>query len=176
MSDDTVVLSFWAVTVIWQVTIDAKPLVILFVIKSLVLSKLRYLLGVYTSITWNCIMSVYALEGLNTPSWNVPETADFEKDEKKTLLSHLCSFNMVSEFGVFLTKTDIIQTRNCVYETLCPQPLACQPSFSAGNLVTILFQLTKSEATSCNTFRVIFIGSFRCPNLQRALTQKCQGL
>ena len=65
-----------------------------------------------------------------------------------------------------------IPTRNCVYETLCPQPLACPPSCSPGNLFTILLQLTKSEATSFNSFRDIFIGSFRCPNLQRALIQK----
>ena len=65
-------------------------------------------------------------------------------------------------------------TGNCVYETLCPQPLACPPSCSPGNLFTILIQLTKSEATSCNSFQDIFIGSFRCPNLQRALTQKLQ--
>ena len=37
---------------------------------------------------------------------------------------------------------------------------------------TFFFQLTKSEATSCNSFKEIFVGSFRCPNLQRALTQK----
>ena len=66
-------------------------------------------------------------------------------------------------------------TRNCFYKTLCPQPLACPPSCSPGNLFTILLQLTKSEATSCNSFQDIFIGSFRCPNLQRALTQKCKG-
>ena len=63
-------------------------------------------------------------------------------------------------------------TRNCVYETLCPQPLACPPSCSPGNLFIILLQLTKSEATSCNSLQDIFIGSFQCPNLQRALTQK----
>ena len=46
-------------------------------------------------------------------------------------------------------------TRNCVYETLCPQPLACPPSCSPGNLFTILLQLTESEATSCNIFKAI---------------------
>ena len=66
----------------------------------------------------------------------------------------------------------INSTRNCVYETLCPQPLACPSSCSPGNLFTILLQQTKSEATSCNSFRDIFIGSFRYPNLQRALTKK----
>ena len=64
------------------------------------------------------------------------------------------------------------KNRNCVYETLCPKPLACPPSCSPGNLFTILLQLTKSEATSFNSFRDIFVGSFRCPNLQRALIQK----
>ena len=63
------------------------------------------------------------------------------------------------------------QTRNCVYETLCPQPLACLSSCSPGTLITILLQLTKSEATGCNDFHDIFIGNFRYPNLQRALTQ-----
>ena len=33
------------------------------------------------------------------------------------------------------------KTRYCVYETLCPTPLACPPSFSPGNLLTIFFQL-----------------------------------
>ena len=66
-----------------------------------------------------------------------------------------------------------------IYETLCPQPLVCPPFFSPGNLFINRFQLTKSEATSCkstscNSFRDILIGSFRCPNLQRALTQKMQ--
>ena len=78
-------------------------------------------------------------------------------------------------------------TRNCVYERLCPQPLVCPPYFSPGNLFIILFQLSESEATccnstSCNSFRDIFIGSFRCPNLhlhraltmQRAITKKQQ--
>ena len=51
-------------------------------------------------------------------------------------------------------------TRNCVYETLYPQPLACPPSCSPVNIFTILLQLTKSEAAY---FRDIFIGSFRCP-------------
>ena len=65
-------------------------------------------------------------------------------------------------------------TRNGVYETLCPQPLSCPPSCSPGILFTILLQLTKSRATSCNGFQDIFIGRFWCPNLQRALTQKMQ--
>ena len=64
------------------------------------------------------------------------------------------------------------KTRNYVYETLCPKPLACQPSCSPGNLFTALLQLTKSEATSCYSFRYIFIGSFRYPNLQRTLAKK----
>ena len=52
------------------------------------------------------------------------------------------------------------ETRNCVYETLCPQPSACPPSCSPGNLFIILLQLTKSEAPSFNSFQDIFIGSF----------------
>ena len=52
------------------------------------------------------------------------------------------------------------KTRNCVYETLCPQLLACPPSCSPVNLFTILLKLTKSEATSFNSFRDIFIGCF----------------
>ena len=74
-----------------------------------------------------------------------------------------------------LSLSNEIITRNCVYETLCPQPLACPPSCSPGNLFTILLQLTKSEATSCNSFQDIFTGSFQCPNFQRALTKKCKG-
>ena len=77
---------------------------------------------------------------------------------------------VLHRFTFIVTKT--IATRNCVYETLCRQPLACPPSCSPGNLFTILLQLTKSEATSCNSFRDILVGNFRCPNLQRALTQK----
>ena len=64
------------------------------------------------------------------------------------------------------------ETRNCVYETLCPQPLACPPSCSPGNIYTVLLQLTKSEATSCNSFQDIFIGSFRCPNCKGLLLKK----
>ena len=70
---------------------------------------------------------------------------------------------------------NVLLTRNCVYETLRTQPLACPPFCSPDNLFTILLQLTKSEATSCNSFQDIFIGSFRCPNLQRALTKKIKG-
>ena len=47
-------------------------------------------------------------------------------------------------------------------------------SCSSGNLFTILLQLTKSEATSCNGFRDSVIGSFRCSNLQRTLIKKCK--
>ena len=63
-------------------------------------------------------------------------------------------------------------TRNCVYETLCPQPFACQPSFLPGNLQIILYKPTISVATSCYSFRDIFITSFLCPNLQRAISHK----
>ena len=77
---------------------------------------------------------------------------------------------------IWTYKFGISKTRTCVYETLCPQPLACPPSCTPGNLFIILIQLTKSEATSFNSFQDIFIGSFRCPNLQRALVQKkCKG-
>ena len=57
-------------------------------------------------------------------------------------------------------------------KNFAPKPLACPPSCSPGNLFAILLQLTKSQATSFNSFRDIFIGIFRCPNLQRALIQK----
>ena len=53
-----------------------------------------------------------------------------------------------------------------------PPAISLSTILSPGNLFIILFQLTKSEATSCNSFGDIFVGRFRCPNLQRALTQK----
>ena len=85
-------------------------------------------------------------------------------------------WHYLSIFETFYREINIkhkqIPTGNCVYETLCPQPLTCPQSCSPGNLFTILLQLTKSEATNCNSFQDIFIGSFRCPNLQRALTKK----
>ena len=71
-------------------------------------------------------------------------------------------------------RTKIWLTNNCVYETLSPKLLACPPSCSPGNLFTTFLQLIKSEATSCNSYLDIFFGSFRCSNLQRALTQKMQ--
>ena len=43
---------------------------------------------------------------------------------------------------------------------------------SPGNLLTIIYQLTKSEATSFNGFRDIFIASFLCPNVQSVITQE----
>ena len=43
---------------------------------------------------------------------------------------------------------------------------------SPGNLLTILYQLTISEAISPNGFWDIFITSFLCLNLQRAITRK----
>ena len=67
------------------------------------------------------------------------------------MFCHLSPFNAVIVIKLL--------TRNCVYETLCSQPLACPPSFSTGNILTILFQLTKAEATSCKSYRDIFIGS-----------------
>ena len=45
-------------------------------------------------------------------------------------------------------------------------------SFLPGILVIILYPVSKSEATSCNSFQDIFIKSFWCPNLQRAMTRK----
>ena len=51
-------------------------------------------------------------------------------------------------------------TSNCVYETLYTQPLACPPSCSPGNLLTILLQLTKSEATSLNIFEISLLEVF----------------
>ena len=64
-----------------------------------------------------------------------------------------------------------ILTRNFpVYETLCPQRLVCTTPFSPGNLFIILFQLTKSEATSC--FEISLLEDFWRPNLHRSLIQK----
>ena len=48
------------------------------------------------------------------------------------------------------------------------------PSFSPVNLLTNLYQVTKSEATICNSLRDTFITYIKCPNLQRAITQKLQ--
>ena len=53
-----------------------------------------------------------------------------------------------------------------------PPTISLSTILFTSNLLTILLQLTKSEATSCNSFQDIFIGSFGCPNLQRVLTQK----
>ena len=40
-------------------------------------------------------------------------------------------------------------------------------NFAPGNLLVILYQLTKFEAPSCNTFREIMITNSQSPNLQR---------
>ena len=48
------------------------------------------------------------------------------------------------------------------------------PSFTPVNLLTNLYQVTQSEATSSNSFRDIFITNFRCPSLQRAINRKLQ--
>ena len=51
--------------------------------------------------------------------------------------------------------------------------------FSPGNLLIILYQLTKIEAPRYNNFLdifIMFITSFQCPNLQRAMTQKTNKL
>ena len=45
-------------------------------------------------------------------------------------------------------------------------------SISLCNLLIILYQLTKFEATGFDSFRDIFITSFQRPNLQRAITRK----
>ena len=69
----------------------------------------------------------------------------------------------------FKRKLDIVFMKHCVL-TICLSIRMISP----GNLLTILNQLTESEAYSCNIFRDIFITSFLCLNLQRALTQNMQ--
>ena len=44
--------------------------------------------------------------------------------------------------------------------------------FSPIDLLIILYQLTKFEAPSCNTFRDIMIKNFQSPNLQREIIRK----
>ena len=44
--------------------------------------------------------------------------------------------------------------------------------FSPIDLLIILYQLTKFEAPSCNTFRDIMITNFQSPNLQREIIRK----
>ena len=44
--------------------------------------------------------------------------------------------------------------------------------FSPIGLPIILYQLTKFEAPSCNTFRDIMIKDFQSPNLQREIIRK----
>ena len=48
------------------------------------------------------------------------------------------------------------------------------PSISIVNLLTNLYQVTKSETTSCNSFRDTFITNFRCQSLQTAITRGLQ--
>ena len=55
-----------------------------------------------------------------------------------------------------------------------PQPLACPPSCSPGNLFTILLQLTESEATSCDSFHDIFIEVFDVQICKGHLLKKMQ--
>ena len=43
--------------------------------------------------------------------------------------------------------------------------------FSPGNLLIILYQLTKFEAPSYNSFRDITITNLQSPNLQREIIQ-----
>ena len=44
--------------------------------------------------------------------------------------------------------------------------------FSPIDLLIILYQLTKFEAPSCNTFRDIMNTNFQSPNLQREIIRK----
>ena len=44
--------------------------------------------------------------------------------------------------------------------------------FSPIDLLIILYQMTKYEAPSCNTFRDIMITNFQSPNLQREIIRK----
>ena len=44
--------------------------------------------------------------------------------------------------------------------------------FSPIDLLIILYQLTKVEAPSCNTFQDIMITNFQSPNLQREIIKK----
>ena len=44
--------------------------------------------------------------------------------------------------------------------------------FSPINLLIILYQLTKLEASSCDSFRDIMIINFQSPNLQREIIRK----
>ena len=44
--------------------------------------------------------------------------------------------------------------------------------FSPGNLLIILYQLTKIESASFKLFCDIFITSFQCLNLQRTIAKK----
>ena len=44
--------------------------------------------------------------------------------------------------------------------------------FSPIDILIILYQMTKFEAPSCNTFRDIMITNFQSPNLQREIIRK----
>ena len=44
--------------------------------------------------------------------------------------------------------------------------------FSPIDLLIILYQMTKFEAPSCNTFQDIMITNFQSPNLQREIIRK----
>ena len=67
---------------------------------------------------------------------------------------------MVQHYTGKITKRVYSKTRNCVYETLCPQPLACSPSCSPGNLFTILLQLTKSGLLAVIVFKISLLEVF----------------
>ena len=60
----------------------------------------------------------------------------------------------------------------CLWNSVSPTISLSIRMISPGNLVTILYQLTKSQATSCNGFRDILITSFLSPNLQKAIPRK----
>ena len=44
--------------------------------------------------------------------------------------------------------------------------------FAPGILLVILYQMTKFEASSCNTFQDIMVTNFQSPNLQREIIKK----
>ena len=62
------------------------------------------------------------------------------------------------------------QTRNCVYEELPPpQPLACPPSCSPGNLFTILRLL------AVIVFKIFLLEDFDVQICKGHLLKKCKG-
>ena len=77
-------------------------------------------------------------------------------------------------------------TRNDVYETLCPQPFACQKCQNLQRAITQknkiikkkiqrgIYSLSSISRPSLKLLAVIVfeISNFLCPNLQRAITEK----